>query len=310
MDRLPMVSIIIPVYNGANYLKEAIDSALAQTYPNIEILVVNDGSTDDGATERLALSYGDKIRYFSKENGGSSSALNTGIRNMRGDYFSWLSHDDLYEPNRTEVLVNMLKGLSTKHVAICGGGLIDAQGNKIFYANRSLNGVYTNTQLLKMFRKNYKINGCGILIAKPMIDQTGLFNENFRYVNDKDYWHRLILNGCIFVCTNQMLVKTRIHNRQVSVTSVDLYKTENEIFAKDYVNTLVSNLAQYRPLFDVYADIAARENNSHIILQALRQAPVGRWYRMKKYVKLLYYFLYGRILSGLKKAYKAIFFKR
>ena len=75
----PLVSIVIPVYNGANYMRQAIDSALAQTYGNIEIIVVNDGSTDGGETERIALSYGDRIRYFRKENGGCASALNYGI---------------------------------------------------------------------------------------------------------------------------------------------------------------------------------------------------------------------------------------
>ena len=79
----PKISIVIPAYNASNYLSEAIDSALAQTYPNVEIIVVNDGSKDDGATRAVALSYGDKIRYFEKENGGSSSALNMGIATMK-----------------------------------------------------------------------------------------------------------------------------------------------------------------------------------------------------------------------------------
>lgn len=83
----PLVSIIIPVYNGSNYMREAIDSALAQTYSNIEIIVVNDGSNDDGETRNIALSYGDKIRYFEKENGGVSTALNLGIKNMGGIFF-------------------------------------------------------------------------------------------------------------------------------------------------------------------------------------------------------------------------------
>lgn len=96
----PLVSIIIPVYNGSNYLEESINSALAQTYRNIEVIVVNDGSTDGGATERIALSYGDRIRYFYKENGGVSTALNLGLEKMKGEWFSWLSHDDLYLPEK------------------------------------------------------------------------------------------------------------------------------------------------------------------------------------------------------------------
>ena len=115
----PLVSIIIPVYNGSNYMREAIDSALAQTYENIEILVVNDGSSDRGRTEAIAKEYGDKIRYIYKENGGVSSALNVGIRHMRGEYFSWLSHDDVYTPDKIEKQVEALSRLPDKSTLIC-----------------------------------------------------------------------------------------------------------------------------------------------------------------------------------------------
>ncbi len=114
----PLVSIIIPVYNGSNYMCEAIDSALAQTYANIEVIVVNDGSVDNGATEKIAKSYGEKIRYYQKPNGGVSSALNLGIANMRGEYFSWLSHDDVYMPDKIEKEIAALSRLqdSDTHV--------------------------------------------------------------------------------------------------------------------------------------------------------------------------------------------------
>ena len=94
----PLVSIVIPVYNGASYLREAIDSALAQTYSDVEVIVVNDGSTDGGKTRDIASSFGDRIRYIEKVNGGVATALNLGIREMCGKFFSWLSHDDVYLP--------------------------------------------------------------------------------------------------------------------------------------------------------------------------------------------------------------------
>ena len=89
-------------------MREAIDSALTQTYTNTEIIVINDGSNDSGKTRKIVLSYGNKIKYFEKENGGVSTALNFGINNMAGDYFSWLSHDDLYLPNKIETEINYL----------------------------------------------------------------------------------------------------------------------------------------------------------------------------------------------------------
>ena len=82
-NKVPKVSIVIPVFNGANYLTSAIESALEQTYEDKEIIVVDDGSVDDDATKEIAKSYGDKIRYYLKENGGTSSALNFGIKNMK-----------------------------------------------------------------------------------------------------------------------------------------------------------------------------------------------------------------------------------
>ena len=127
----PKVSIIIPVYNGANYMREAIDSALAQSYNNFEVIVINDGSTDN--SEEIALSYGTKIRYFAKPNGGVSTALNLGIANMVGDYFSWLSHDDLYLKDKISTQIQFLSQLENKDSSIIYGDwhAIDKNGFKL-----------------------------------------------------------------------------------------------------------------------------------------------------------------------------------
>ena len=110
----PLVSIIIPIYNGSNYCEQAICSALNQTYKNIEVIVINDGSNDDGLTRNICQKYSNKIFYYEKENGGVSSALNLGISKMKGEYFCWLSHDDTYTNNKIETQINYM--LSRKYL--------------------------------------------------------------------------------------------------------------------------------------------------------------------------------------------------
>lgn len=99
------VSIIIPFYN-CQYVEKAIESALNQTYQNIEVIVVDDGSTK--YIERIT-PYLDSIHYIQKKNGGTASALNTGIRYATGEYFAWLSSDDLFKPDKISKQLKFMK---------------------------------------------------------------------------------------------------------------------------------------------------------------------------------------------------------
>lgn len=227
-----LVSIVIPVYNGANYLSEAIDSALAQTYSKKEIIVVNDGSNDDGATERIALGYGDQIRYFFKENGGSSSALNYGIERMRGEWFSWLSHDDLYLPDKIEAQMDRVarKGLDDgKTIIRCGTMLVDAQGKRMLYNSVQDEHYYTSLELLDRLMLRTSLNGCALLIPKTLLDEVGGFDTSLRYVNDWEMWIRFALHGASMDSFEEILVKNRIHGAQVSVQAKHLYRQEKPL---------------------------------------------------------------------------------
>lgn len=189
----PMVSIVIPVYNGSNYLREAIDSALAQTYDNLEIIVVNDGSNDEGKTEKIALSYGDNIRYFSKPNGGTSTALNLGIRNMIGSYFSWLSHDDLYAKNKIAIQIQELAKLEDKNTIMMSDlDGIDEDYKKIYQTDYILHiKNYPPRESSRLHPIIYnQTHGCTLLIPKACFDKVGLFDEKELVAQDFEFFYR------------------------------------------------------------------------------------------------------------------------
>ena len=210
----PRVTIVIPVYNGENYVEEAINSALSQTYKNIEILVVNDGSKDN--TEKICMKYKDKIKYIKKENGGVASALNVAIDNMSGEYFSWLSHDDLYFEDKIEKQVNFLSHQKNKQVILFSNYiLINENGRKL--ANIKINPhVYKNKKEYILLRGC--INGITMLIPKKAFLECGKFNESLRCTQDYDCWHRL-LKKYDFIQVDDYLSKTRVHSLQDTVSN-------------------------------------------------------------------------------------------
>ena len=106
------VSIVIPIYNAEKYLRECIESALNQKYEDIEVIAVNDGSKDNSL--KILEEYSDRINIISKKNGGTASALNLGIKNMTGEWFKWLSADDVLYPNAIEELIIEAKKIPDK----------------------------------------------------------------------------------------------------------------------------------------------------------------------------------------------------
>lgn len=214
MIKKPKISIVIPVYNGANYLREAIDSALAQTYTNKEIIVVNDGSNDDGLTEQIALSYGDKLRYFSKANGGVASALNKAISEMTGEYFSWLSHDDLYFPDKLTAQIEALLATNNPKTVIYSDFVV-FQGNEKNHTEIRLPNVSVK-QFRYFLTVESAVHGCTLLIPKTALLEYSGFDESLRYGQDYDLWFR-IAQQYQFVHLSKCLVKGRQHSEQDSI---------------------------------------------------------------------------------------------
>ena len=219
---IPRVSIVIPVYNGSNYLKEAIDSALNQTYENLEVIVVNDGSTDAGATEKVARSYGNRIRYYRKKNGGVSSALNFGVKKMTGSYFSWLSHDDLYEKTKIEEEVRLMLSLQDDNVVVaCNARILFESGIK--------KKALIDKKTFKFFdiflgsEADVGINGCTLLIPKKAFVESGGFDPSLPVTQDYELWYRLATRHRYkFVLLEKNLVIYRRHDEQDSILKQEL----------------------------------------------------------------------------------------
>ena len=229
----PLVSIIIPVYNGSNYMREAIDSALSQTYDNIEIIVVNDGSNDKGKTRKIALSYGNKIRYFEKENGGVSTALNFALKQMKGEYFSWLSHDDRYYPDKIEKQIDYLKRINKENV--------------ILYSNYDLMNEYSEVYAKSIFnheelinKPSYAllrgaINGITLLIPKKAFTLYGNFSESLRCTQDYVKWAEF-MKTYTFIHQEDILATSRVHSLQTGNTSPKMLIEGNE-FWTNYIES-------------------------------------------------------------------------
>lgn len=254
----PKVSIVIPVYNGANYMREAIDSALNQTYENCEVIVVNDGSTDE--TEQIALSYGDKIRYFAKENGGVSTALNLGIEKMEGEYFCYLPHDDLFLPEKVRIQIDAIQkcGDMTK-IVWSKTNLFLMEDQK--YIEEGTNYYYNdNTHLTNGNFPVYLglVRTISVMLHRSCFERQGLFDERLFTSQDYDMWYRTFRNQKT-VYIDKPLVSYRLHAQQGTNTDreyynncVELAKSKFLDISEDEIKSLFGNRYRFTYFMLVY----------------------------------------------------------
>lgn len=303
---MPKVSIVIPVYNGTNYMREAIDSALSQTYSNIEVIVVNDGSTDNGETESVALEYGDKIKYYRKENGGVSSALNYGIERMTGEYFSWLSHDDVYSPEKIQHQIESLISCGeTDAIALCAHYYIDADSNRLpkQAPKRFRNGLHNWNEVLLELLTNGAFSGCALLLPRKAFDQFGGFNEDLRFAQDYLMWMTIFLNGYKLVYNDHQDTYSRIHGKQLTQRGQKLFKKDSVTIGSILIPQIARVSDRKDNFLYLYAKRNAMRGVSAVVNECIKTARSYKLFNTKHIIVLKFGLLYSKVRPLLRTLY-------
>jgi Glycosyl transferase family 2 len=193
----PLISVIVPVYNGAVFLRQAVDSILAQHYPCLEIIVVDDGSTDDIAAAVAALPV--DVRYFRQDNAGPAAARNRGIRDASGEFIAFLDVDDLWPHNNLQVLANAL--LQDPQLLVVSG----------FAQMMVRNAASGEFEFAGNPRESYPHYIGAALYRREAFRQVGLFDAQMRMAEDTDWYTRLRETGCRFERLDQVTLQVRRH---------------------------------------------------------------------------------------------------
>ncbi|MYL26818.1 MULTISPECIES: glycosyltransferase [Halomonadaceae] len=206
----PLVSIVTPTFNRADYLREAIDSVSAQTYANFEHLIVDDGSTDD--TAGVVASYGDeRLRYFRQENQGQSVARNVGIENSRGEFICFLDSDNAWVPDKLRQQLEAFE--SHPEAGVVYGDIIsiDAEGSEFSRRNmRRHSGWITEALLGDNF-----VSMNTTMTHTELLRRVGGFDPADRYAEDYGLWLRVSLHAP-FAYVPECWAYYRIMENQIS----------------------------------------------------------------------------------------------
>ena len=183
------VSAVIPTYNAAPYIAQSVDSVLAQTFAPCEIIVVDDGSTDD--TARVLAPYGEKIKYIYQKNQGEPAARNTGIRAATGDYIAFLDADDLWVPEKLELQMQYVAAhpecamVYTDMMTFDQHGIVDPSVKVRF------NITFPSGNIFRALFYETLFGSGSVVFRKSCVDTIGYFDESFLIGSDYEMWLRM-----------------------------------------------------------------------------------------------------------------------
>ena len=199
------VSVVIPTYNAARFVTQAIDSVLAQTFKSYEVLVVDDGSTDD--TREVLTKYVAPVHYLPKQNGGVSSARNYGIERARGKYVAFLDADDLWMPEKLEKQIAVLESDENIGLVYAATEKVDENLQTVGFIEANAYDDYCEALLLNL---NIVAGSCSsAIVRRDVVLKTDGFDAAFSTCADWEYWLRLSLLTT-FAPVSEYLVKYRV----------------------------------------------------------------------------------------------------
>lgn len=202
-----LVSIIIPAWNAERYVKEAVDSALAQTYPAVEVIVVDDGSTDGTKAALAPYVENSRIAYMYQKNKGLAGARNTGIRAAKGEFVALLDSDDMFLPKKIEKQVSALG--SYPEYGACYSDLIhftDTEPRQYFHHRYD----YPSGDILEPLLHRQFLNPLAVVARKDVFERYGYFDETLRRSEDWDLWLRWAHAGVKFYYLDEPLAHYRM----------------------------------------------------------------------------------------------------
>jgi glycosyltransferase involved in cell wall biosynthesis len=218
---MPKVSVIIPTYNQARYLLAAVQSVLDQTFGDLELIVVNDGSTDN--TQQALTSFSDsRTRYIYQENRGLSAARNTGIMASAGEYIALLDSDDIWLPRKLELQVGLLDSHPETALVYSDAYLFDDQTSAITGKFLDGKGIFSGNVFRKLLSTQF-IKPSTVAIRRSVFETVGYFDEAIREVQDRDMWLRIARKFNV-EGIDMPLVKIRNHATNVSKNSEKVWE--------------------------------------------------------------------------------------
>jgi hypothetical protein len=205
----PEVTVVIPSYNGARYLGEAIESVLAQSHPSVETIVVDDGSVDE--TGSLVASYGDRIRCVRQENRGLAAARNSGVRAAGGAYVAFLDHDDRYLPEKIARQVAVFRERPEVGLVHTGWHFIDELGRRLGQRGWSP----AEGDVLEPLLLGNLVHPGAVMVRRDRLLEVGGFDEARTGLEDWDLWLRLSVRGLRWGRVDAALLEYRVHPGQM-----------------------------------------------------------------------------------------------
>jgi|APLak6261660231_1056022.scaffolds.fasta_scaffold10261_1 glycosyltransferase involved in cell wall biosynthesis len=294
----PLVSIIMPVYNGERYISKAIESVLSQTYQNFELIIVNDGSTDNSKAVIDTYLKDPRIRYIEQHNAGVAAARNTAIKKSQGELIGFLDQDDLWLPEKIENQIQYFKNHQNISLVYSDYIVLNELENSSHRQRDLIPFDPSQSNLISIFTQN-RIGVLTVLVKKQCVIDSGLLEEELKGTDDYELWLRLALDY-EFQYIPLLLATYRWHGKNISSDALHMMTEETKAICsflskrpdaykalgKRIIKTRLFNL--YNEIGDLYIwPLKNTMDAQHFYLLAFKQKPFSlkTWGLLKKVIR-------------------------